>query len=221
MTNIINKETTMTTGYADYLFLLAPPENIRHEVARYKKASVKYIGDFGSMNSPAHITINQLERQKPFLMDTAFERIQSTLQAMPPVLLHMDGFKHFEHLHSKMTIYAYIRSTPAMEEWFALLRKNLNIKKAVLPHITVVRNVPGVDFNKLWPNFKHKKLLEPFWIYEMKVLQRETFGTTAGKWEAYKTIQFKNTAGFANKTAWKDALEAKAEIAVRKQIKLF
>jgi 2'-5' RNA ligase len=209
------------TGYADYLFLLSPPENIRHEVARYKKASVKYIGDFGRMNSPAHITINQLERQKPFMMDTAFERIQGILQAMPPVLLHMDGFKYFEHLHSKNTIYAYIRSTPAMEEWFALLRKNLNIKKAVVPHITVVRNVPEADFKKLWPNFKHKKLLEPFWIHELKVLQRETFGTTAGKWEPYKTIPFKNTAGFAGKSNWKLQRQAKAEITARKQNKLF
>ncbi|MEO7212243.1 2'-5' RNA ligase family protein [Mucilaginibacter sp.] len=208
-------------GYSDYLFLLTPPENIRHEVARYKKASVKYIGDFGSMNSPAHITINQLERQKPYMIDAAFERMESTLQAMPPVLLHMDGFKHFEHLHSKNTIYAYIRSTPATENWFALLRKNLNVKKAVVPHITVVRNVPEADFTKLWPNFKHKKLLEPFWISELKILQRESFGTTHGKWKTYKTIPFKNIAGFAGKTEWKDAQEAKADIAARKQVKLF
>ncbi|RWY50261.1 2'-5' RNA ligase family protein [Mucilaginibacter gilvus] len=209
------------TGYADYLFLLTPPETIRHEVARYKKASVKYIGDFGSMNSPAHITINQLERQKPYMIDTAFERMESTLQAMPPVLLHMDGFKHFEHLHSKNTIYAYVRSTPAMENWFSLLRKNLNVKKAVLPHITVVRNIPEADFNKLWPNFKHKKLQEPFWISELKILQRESFGTTHGKWETYKTIPFKNTAGFAGKNTWRELQQAKAEIAARKQVKLF
>lgn len=209
------------TGYSDYLFLLTPPENIGQEIARYKKASVKHIGEFGSMNSPAHITLNQLERQKPYMMDTAFERIQSSLQAMPPVLLHMDGFKYFEHLHSKNTIYAYIRSTPAMESWFGLLRKTLNIKKAVLPHITVVRNVPETDFKKLWPHFHHKKLLEPFWIHELKILQRETFGTTAGKWEAYKTIPFKNTAGLAGKPNWKEQQQAKTEIAARKQIKLF
>ncbi|OOQ62029.1 2'-5' RNA ligase family protein [Mucilaginibacter pedocola] len=209
------------TGYADYLFLLSPPENIRHEVARYKKASVKHIGEFGGMNSPAHITINQLERQKPFMMDTAFERVENILQAMPPILLHLDGFKYFEHLHGKHTIYGYIRSTPAMEDWFALLRKNLKIKKALVPHITVVRNIPEVDFKKLWPHFHHKKLLEPFWIHELKVLQRETFGTTSGKWEPYKTIPFKNTEALAGKADWKTAQQAKADIADRKQIKLF
>lgn len=209
------------TGYADYLFLLSPPEAIKAEVARYKKASVKYIGDFSGMQSPAHITINQLERQKPYMVDAAFERTKQMLQAMPPVLLHMDGFKYFTHLHSKMTIYAYIRSSPAMEEWFSLLRKNLNIKKVLIPHLPVVKNIPEADFNKLWPNFKNKKLLEPFWIYELKVLQRETFGTTAGKWEAYKTIKFSNTAALAGKSRWVELKQAKAEIDERKQIKLF
>ncbi|MBD1392172.1 2'-5' RNA ligase family protein [Mucilaginibacter glaciei] len=211
----------MITTYADCLFLLSPPEHIKNEIARYKKASLKYIGEFSSMQSPAHITVNQLERQKPYMVDAAFERIEGKLHAMPAILLHMDGFKYFEHLHGKMTIYAYIRSTPAMEDWFALLRKNLNIKKAITPHITVVRNIPEADYNKLWPNFKNKKLLEPFWIYELKVLQRETFGTTAGKWEPYKTIRFKNTEGFAGKDNWALKKQAEAEIAARKQIKLF
>lgn len=189
----------MITSYADYLFLLSPPENIKHEISRYKKASVKYIGEFGSMHTPAHITVNQLERQKPYIIDAAIENIEAKINAMPSVLLHLDGFKYFEHLHSKMTIYAYIRNTSAMENWFTLLRKNLNIKKALVPHITVVRNIPEVDFKKLWPNFKNKKLLEPFWLSELKILQRETFGTTAEKWEPYKTIQFKKTNVFADK----------------------
>jgi len=209
------------TSYADYLFLLSPPENIKHEISRYKKASVKYIGEFSSMQSPAHITLNQLERQKPYMVDTAIQNLEAKINAMPSVLLHMDGFKYFEHVHSKMTIYAYIRSTPAMEDWFTLLRKNLNIKKIVVPHITVVRNIPEMDFKKLWPNFKNKKLLEPFWIYELKIVQRETFGTTAGKWESYKTIRFKNTEGMAGKPNWVAQKQAEAEITARKQIKLF
>ena len=183
------------TGYTDYLFLLSPPETIKNEIARYKRASAKHIGDYAGMQSPAHITINQLDRQKPYLTEAAMQHTQAILGAMPPVLLHMDGFKNFGHLHSKFTIYAYLRSTPAMEGWFTLLRKNLHIKKALIPHITVVRNIAEADFNKLWPHFQHKKLGEPFWISEIKVLQRESFSTTHGKWEAYKTFSFKGNEG--------------------------
>lgn len=186
------------TGYTDYLFLLSPPEVIKNEIMRYKKASAKYIGDYPGLQSPAHITLNQLDRQKPYMTDAAMEHTEARLGIMPPVLLHMDGFKNFQHLHGRFTIYAYLRSTPAMENWFTLLRKNLNIKKAVIPHIPVVRNMPEADFKKLWPNFQHKKLAEPFIINELKVLQRESFGTTHGKWEAYKTFRFKGNEQFLN-----------------------
>ncbi|AMR33138.1 hypothetical protein A0256_17800 [Mucilaginibacter sp. PAMC 26640] len=209
------------TGYTDYLFLLTPPEVIKTEVMRYKKASAKYIGDFPGLQSPANIIVNQLDRQKPYMTETAMENLHARLSVMPPVLLHMDGFKNISQLHGKFAIYAYMRSTPAMESWFALLCKNLNIKKTVFPHIPVVRNIAEVDFKKLWPNFQHKKLAEPFWLRELKVLQRESFGTTHGKWEPYKTIEFKNATAMLEKNTWKAQQLAKAEIAAEKQVKFF
>jgi 2'-5' RNA ligase len=183
------------TGYADYLFLLSPPEAIKHEILRYKKASARLIGDYKSMDSPAHISILHIERQKPFFANTTIGHMEKKLYIMPPVLLHVDGFKYFTHLHSKMTIYAHIRSNPAVEAWFTLLKKNLNIKKALVPHITIARDIPEADFNTLWLHFRHKKLFEPFWINELKVVQRETFGSFP-KWEKFKTFPFKGTKSF-------------------------
>lgn len=183
------------TSYTDYLFLLSPPEAIKHEILRYKKASVRLIGDYKSMDSPAHISIMHIERQKPFFANTTVSQIEKKLYIMPPVLLHLDGFKYFTHLHSKMTIYADIRSSPAVEAWFTLLKKNLNIKKALVPHITIGRDIPEADFNILWPHFRHKKLVEPFWVSELKIIQRETFGSFP-KWEPYKTFQFRGTKSF-------------------------
>jgi 2'-5' RNA ligase len=183
------------TSYADYLFLLSPPENIKHEILRYKKASARLIGNYKSMDSPAHISIQHAERQKPFFANTNVSHMEKKLYIMPPVLLHVDGFKYFTHLHSKKTIYAHIRSSPAVEAWFTLLKKNLNIKKALVPHITIARDIPEADFNTLWPHFRHKKLVEPFWINELKIVQRETFGSFP-KWEKFKTCPFKGTKSF-------------------------
>jgi 2'-5' RNA ligase len=183
------------TSYADYLFLLSPPEAIKHEISRYKKASARLIGDYKSMDSPAHISLLHVERQKPFFANTTVGLMEKKLYIMPPVLLHVDGFRYFTHLHSKMTIYAHIRSTPAVEAWFTLLKKNLNIKKALIPHITVARDIPETDFNTLWPYFRHKQLVEPFWINELKIVQRETFGSIP-KWAPFKTFQFRGTKSF-------------------------
>ncbi len=180
--------------YEDYLMLLSPPETVKHEIARYKKASARLIGNFKSMDSPAHISVQHLERQKPFMADKNLELMEQALNTMPPVLLHMDGFAHFTHLHNRMTIYATIRTTPATDEWFNTLKKKLRIKKNIIPHITVVRDIPEKDFDTLWPHFRHKKLVEPFWVKELTILKRDTLDAFA-KWDKFKVFEFKNMTG--------------------------
>lgn len=204
------------TAYQDYLMLLSPPEAVKREMARYKKASAKLIGDYKSMDSPAHISILHLERQKPFMADKNIDLMEKNLNALPPVLLHVDGFRYFTHLHNRMTIYAHIRSTPAVEQWFGLLKKKLNIKKVFVPHITITRNIPGEDFTTLWPHFQHKQLVEPFWIKELKVVKRETFGASP-KWEFFKAFEFKNSTLLVSKINE----PVKQQIEVKNQIDLF
>ncbi len=181
--------------YEDHLMLLSPPEVIRNEIARYKKASARLIGDYKSMNSPAHISILHKERQKPLMNDKNLDQMEAELRQLPPVLLHIDGFGNFPHLHGKFTIYANIRSTPAVDDWFDALKKKLKVKKALAPHITITRNVPEKDFNTLWPHFRHKKLVEPFWINRLTVTTRDTFDPYA-KWAFFKAFEFKNQQGF-------------------------
>ena len=186
------------TSYSDYLFLLSQPRAVKELIDKYKKASAKHIGEFKSMHSPAHISVMHAERQKPFFADRTVTHMEHVLKFMPPVVLHIDGFKYFSHLHSHYTIYAHIRITPAVDAWFTLLKKNLKMRGTLVPHITVVRNVAEDDFNILWPHFRHKKLIEPFWIKEMKVVKRETFDNFA-KWEPFKTFKFSGMKGFESR----------------------
>ncbi|MCQ6956790.1 2'-5' RNA ligase family protein [Mucilaginibacter aquariorum] len=204
------------TSYADYLFLLSPPEPVKELIGKYKKASAKHIGEFKSMDSPAHISVMHAERQKPFFADVT--KLEKSLNIMPPVLLHIDGFKYFPHLHSQYTIYAHIRITPAVDAWFSLLKKNLSIRKTLVPHITVTRNIPEADFDTLWPHFHHKKLVEPFWIKELKIVKRETFGSFP-KWEPFKTFRFRGTKSFEHLAE----LDKQANVSeeVKNQINLF
>ena len=206
--------------YEDYLMLLSPPEAVKHEIARYKKASAKLIGNYKSMNSPAHISVHHLERQKPFMAQTNLLKLENSLNTLPPVLLHLDGFNYFQHLHGRVTIYANIRITPAVDEWFQQLKRKLIVRKTIVPHITVTRDIAESDFNLLWPNFRHKKLVEPFWVRELYLLKRATFAA-APQWEHYKTFEFKSRTSLAN-TA--DAIinrQAEADSQFRDQINLF
>ncbi|QHS57061.1 2'-5' RNA ligase family protein [Mucilaginibacter sp. 14171R-50] len=197
-------------SYIDYLFLLSPPQIIKELIGKYKMASVKHIGSYKSMGSPAHISIMHAERQKPFYASTTIAKVEARLNSMPPVLLHIDGFKYFTHIHDQYTIYAHIRITPAVDTWFALIKRHLEVKKGLIPHITVVRNIPASDFNTLWPHFRHKRVVEPFWIDELKIVTRETFGGMAG-WQPFKTVQFKGA----------NLLLPKDDVTSRTQVKLF
>jgi 2'-5' RNA ligase len=206
--------------YEDYLMLLTPPEEIKHEITRYKKASAKLIGNYKSMDSPAHISILHLERQKPFMAETNINQIEKSLNTLPPVLLHIDGFKYFTHLHGRMTIYAHIRITPSVDEWFTSLKKKLKIRKTIIPHITITRDIPGNDFDLLWPNFRHKKLVEPFWANELTMLKRETFAPSP-QWTPFKVFEFKSNKCSGNNAETIISKQANADITLQNQINLF
>ena len=178
------------TGYTDYLFLLSPPDSVKEIISKYKKASVKHIGNFKSMDSPAHLSLMHMERQKPYFADYTVSKIEPKINNMPAVVLHIEGFKYFVHLHDQYTIYAHIRVTASVAKWFDDLKKNLNIKRQLVPHVTVVRNVKKEAFEILWPHFRHKKIIEPFWVKELSIAKRETFDSFP-KWQSFKTMSFK------------------------------
>ncbi|TWR31230.1 2'-5' RNA ligase family protein [Mucilaginibacter pallidiroseus] len=179
------------TFYNDYLVLLSPPTAIKNEIDRYKRATARLIGDYKSRYSPAHISVDTMPRQKPFYIEPVIDRLEYKIARMPPVLLHLDGFAFFEHLHGKMTVYASLKNTPSTDSWFTLLAKELGIKKAFTPHITIARDITGEQFNLLWPVIRHKKLAEPFWINELTICKRDTFSGPR-TWQHFKRYAFKN-----------------------------
>ncbi|SIR02443.1 2'-5' RNA ligase [Mucilaginibacter lappiensis] len=217
---MFNQKQAAMYMYEDYLFLLSPPEAIKQEISRYKRASAKLIGNYKSMDSPAHISVHHLERQKPFMEETNLNKIEKGLNELPPALLHVDGFKFFQHLHNRMTIYAHIRVTPAVDEWFTQLKRLLKIRKTIIPHITVTRDVAGPDFERLWPNFRHKKLVEPFWVNELIMLKRETFAHEP-QWQPFKIFEFKNKQTMANTAEAILYKQAAADNQIQDQINLF
>ncbi len=177
------------TSYADYLLLLSPPAEVKEVIGRYKRACTRVIGDYSSVNSPAYITVCHLPRQKTFMTEPELLRLEPKLNGLPPVILHIDGFKYLLHPQDTVTIYAVIRSTPATDAWFKMLRGNLKLKHFV-PHITIARAISLNDFKVLWPKLKDHKLVEPFKILGMEIVKRETFGSDR-KWKPFKTVQFK------------------------------
>lgn len=177
-------------NYADLMVLLSPSDNVKNIVRGHKQHATEIIGKYESMNSIAHISIKKMHRQKSFVTEPAIKLLNSKLATLPPINLTIDSFDYFNHGEYYKTIYAKIRSTPDTSAWFKTLKKHLNDKDFLVPHITIARNIPMDDFNRLWPHFKAIKWTESFTVNELTVLQKETFAPFA-KWELHTTIPFK------------------------------
>jgi 2'-5' RNA ligase len=145
------------------------------------------------MYSKAHISLKNLHRQKSFWVEPLFEQLEKELSLIEPVTLQVNGFATFLPTDFT-TIYAAIRSTPEMEDWFKRIRKSLNEKKTV-PHITIARQIPNALAKKLWPKFKDRPWNDEFEIDHLTILQRETFGGDK-HWKPFKEIRFRGTADY-------------------------
>jgi 2'-5' RNA ligase len=195
------------SDYKDYMILLSPPENINAQVKKFKQASVRLIGEFESMHSKAHISLKNLHRQKAHWAEPLFDQLEKELSLIEPMTLQINGFATF--LPTDLTtIYAAIKSTPEMEDWFKRIRKSLNEKKAV-PHITIARQIPNALAKKLWPKFKDRQWDDEFDIDRLTILQRETFGGDK-HWKPFKEIRFRGIADYNYLMRVKKTKESKA-----------
>jgi 2'-5' RNA ligase len=201
-------------SYKDYMIILSPPAHINEQVKKFKQSSVRLIGDFEGMNSRAHISMKRLIRQKPFFTEPLFDKLEKELSLIEPFALQVNNFATFLPT-DYTTIYAAIKSTPQMEDWFKRLRKYLNEKKAV-PHITIARQVPNVIAKKLWAKFKDRQWQDEFEVKELTILHKETFGTVK-TWKPFRKIPFRG------KPEWSVPVEKKKKVNIEdiNQISLF
>jgi 2'-5' RNA ligase len=179
------------TGYNYYMIILSPPAHINEQVKKLRQSTARLIGDFEGMHGKAHITLKQLPRQKPFWTEPLFAQLEKELSLIEPITLQINGFATFLPTDFT-TIYAAIKSTPGMEDWFKRLRKCLTEKKAV-PHITIARQIPNELAKKLWPKFKDRPWNDTFEVNNLTILQRETYGYDK-IWKPYKDITFRGDA---------------------------
>lgn len=176
-------------AYTDYLMIISPPAEINAEIDRYKRASARKIGEFNSMHSKAHISINWQMRCKPFQAQPQIMRMAGPLGMLPPMRLKIDGFKHFAS-GDKYTIYAAFTEDDRTKSWFKMLRQQMRITtKSFIPHITVTRSIPKDAFNYLWPFFKDRPFEADFIADRLTVLERETY-VLQSNWRTFAELQF-------------------------------
>lgn len=182
-------------SYYDYLFLLQPSDHVKKQIGYCKFKATNYIGPYPGMKATAHISIENVTRQKPYVVKSLVDSVRHKIASMPPVTLQIDGFHFFTHNEDYMTIYAAIKPTYKTDNWFTLLKKQLNAKQSVTPHITVTKHIPVDAFYKLWTELRLVTYNETFTADRLTILQRETFKPDA-KYIIYEELYFKNELSY-------------------------
>jgi 2'-5' RNA ligase len=178
-------------SYYDYLFLLQPSDQVKQQIGHCKTKATEYIGPYPGMKSTAHISIEDLTRQKHYHIKSLIDSVRNKIASMPPITLQIDGFQFFTHNTDYMTIYAAIKPTYKTDNWFSLLKKQLHCKKPLTPHITVTRHIPVDAFYKLWSELRLVNYKDNFTADRLTILQRETFKPDA-RYSIYEELYFKN-----------------------------
>jgi 2'-5' RNA ligase len=176
-------------SYADYLIILSPPEDVCEQIDKHTQHAADIIGHYDSLHLKSHISIKPMPRRKPYMTEPELAWLKANVKQLPPVTLVIDGFDSFNHGEEYRTIYAKIQSSAFTTQWFKSLKKALNIKDYLVPHITVARNIHKDDFDKLWPYFRKIKWIQDFKVNKLTILQREALNTFA-KWETLMEIPF-------------------------------
>lgn len=176
-------------GYADYMICLVPSGGIAQQIIGHKVNAASIIGANECFQSRPEISIKPMPRRKPYMADPEINALKAKVKLLPPVTLTMDGFDFFSHGDEYRTLYAKIRSGQFTAQWFKALKKNLNMKDYLVPHITIARNIPKNAFDQLWPHFRKLIWAEDFEVCQLTVLHREALNTFA-HWELFTELPF-------------------------------
>ncbi|OCX54086.1 hypothetical protein BEL04_07400 [Mucilaginibacter sp. PPCGB 2223] len=173
------------------MMLISPSAEIKEMVRRLKLSSAKVIGEYDGKHSIAHITITGQGRQMPVMMTEKLEYYQKKLLRIRANYISVKGFAYFLHGSASATIYARPVLNAELADWFRAVRKVFGDKQQLVPHITIVKDIPMVDFRRLWPYFEHREFNAYFLADKLTVLSRPTFGSENAHWTNFKDLYFK------------------------------
>ncbi len=178
------------TSYKDYFLLLSPGEQVNKTIKLCKILTKSIIDDFPSVNSSAHISIRRYLRQKPYVIESAIDRLEAKINRIPCANLQIENFNFFVHPHDKVTFYAAIKPTFQVDNWLSKITACVQIPaNSVTPHITIARTIQVDSFYKVWPKFYNKSYREDFIIDRLLILEKETLNPES-KWRIYRELKF-------------------------------
>jgi len=128
----------------DYLIVVSPPLEIRKETKKLSTKLNKMIGSEGKHN--AHISLFHQAWEKDHHLLERLKKALSEVNAFPVAL---NGVDVFSHGTKKKTVYLKVENPKPLQQLYEACRSELKLKKEFAPHLTLEKNIPTADFEKI------------------------------------------------------------------------
>ena len=174
MQQLFNTEPFTKINKRDYLLIIPPVEDIALRITYLKLKAWELIGDYPSLHSIAHITVNY----DPNIQDLIFEEKLTYYKRKLPCIdafeVTVCGFGNFKHHENSYTIFAKVELSPVMEKAFSNLNRTFSKGVVKTPHITIAKTISKEKFDILWKHFENLQFECSFYADKIKVLETPT-----------------------------------------------
>lgn len=174
MQHLFDIEPFTKINKRDYLIVIPPIDDISMKIMYYKLKAWEMIGDYPSLHSKAHITVNHDPNIQALIFDEKLAYYQRKLPNISPFELKICGFGKFKHNANSYTIYAKIEMSRVVEKTLSTLNRTFSKGVVKTPHITIARTISKKKADILWQYFAKLKFERSFYADKINVLETPT-----------------------------------------------
>lgn len=128
----------------DYLIVVSPPIEIKKETKKLNTKLNKIIGSEGNYN--AHISMFSQAWEKDSHL---LERLKKAIADVNHFPIIINGVDVFSHGTKKKTVYLKVENPKPIQQLYEACKSELKLKKEFTPHLTIEKNIPVTDFEKI------------------------------------------------------------------------
>jgi 2'-5' RNA ligase len=174
MQHLFNIEPFTKINKRDYLIVIPPVDDISMKIMYYKLKAWELIGDYPSLHSKAHITVNHDPNIQSLVFEEKLTYYRRKLPNINSFEMKVCGFDKFRHNANSYTIYAKIEISKIVEEALSALNRTFSKGVVKTPHITIARTVSKKKADILWRYFAELKFERSFYADKINVLETPT-----------------------------------------------
>ena len=174
MSHLFDIEPFTKINKHDYLIVIPPVDEVGMKIMYYKLKAWELIGDFASLHSKAHITVNHDPNIPALVFEEKLAYYQRKLPKVSAFEMKVCGFGKFKHSGNSYTIYAKIEVSSIIQQTLSTLNRTFSKGVVKTPHLTIAKAISKEKADKLWQYFANLKFERSFYADKINVLETPT-----------------------------------------------